>query len=536
MERAATSGAVDAPLRIAAGTELLGQFHGAGVERPEYLLRRSDGQIVQITELLHLLAVHLDGERDLDEVAAAVTRASGRAVDGGDVRMLVDRLRPLGVIASGSDDATPLPRARPVLGLRARIGMVPEPLHRRVTTVLQLLFTPAAVATTLAAFVLFDLWIGVFHRGAVVDGLKAVLYDPKLLLLISVITWTSMVFHELGHAAALRYSGGTPGSLGAGFYLVWPVLYTDVTDSYRLDRRGRLRTDLGGVYFNVVFLVAASTAFAITGYAPLLVFIALAHIQTLQQFLPFVRLDGYYVVSDLVGVPNLFAYLRPVIDRMARRRDADVRRLADARLARLKPWARRVITGWVLLTVPVLAVNIASLLYFAPQIVGLAWGSVKLQLDALDAAIQRDAVGASINAAFGLVMLAAPAFGLGAVIAITARRVAGAAWRAGHAHVVVVPLFVVALAAGVGSYARATWPQSFEEAVRRVEAPAAPPARVDQPTVQPPPPAPGKIVDVPPKPAPPPTTAPPAPITTPPECAPDAAGRRPWLAELSCPA
>jgi hypothetical protein len=161
---------------------------------------------------------------------------------------------------------------------------------------------------------------------------------------------------------------------------------------------------------------------------------------------------------------------------------------------------------------------------------------VKLQLDALDAAIQRDAVGASINAAFGLVMLAAPAFGLGAVIAITARRVAGAAWRAGHAHVVVVPLFVVALAAGVGSYARATWPQSFEEAVRRVEAPAAPPARVDQPTVQPPPPAPGKIVDVPPKPAPPPTTAPPAPITTPPECAPDAAGRRPWLAELSCPA
>ena len=34
--------------------------------------------------------------------------------------------------------------------------------------------------------------------------------------------------------------------MGAGLYLVWPAFYTDVTDSYRLGRAGRLRTDLGG--------------------------------------------------------------------------------------------------------------------------------------------------------------------------------------------------------------------------------------------------------------------------------------------------
>ena len=47
-----------------------------------------------------------------------------------------------------------------------------------------------------------------------------------------------------------------PGVMGAGLYLVWPAFYTDVTDSYRLGRGGRLRTDLGGLYFNAIVAVA----------------------------------------------------------------------------------------------------------------------------------------------------------------------------------------------------------------------------------------------------------------------------------------
>ena len=43
--------------------------------------------------------------------------------------------------------------------------------------------------------------------------------------------------------------------MGAGLYLVWPAFYTDVTDSYRLDRGGRIRTDLGGLYFNAIVVV-----------------------------------------------------------------------------------------------------------------------------------------------------------------------------------------------------------------------------------------------------------------------------------------
>ena len=81
-------------------------------------------------------------------------------------------------------------------------------------------------------------------------------YQPGLLLVVFAVTVLSAGFHEFGHAAAARYGGATPGAMGAGLYLVWPAFYTDVTDSYRLGRGGRVRTDLGGLYFNAIVAVA----------------------------------------------------------------------------------------------------------------------------------------------------------------------------------------------------------------------------------------------------------------------------------------
>ena len=45
----------------------------------------------------------------------------------------------------------------------------------------------------------------------------------------------------------------------------------------------------------------------------LLLVIAIMHLEMLEQLLPFVRFDGYYVLSDLVGVPDLFARVGPIL-------------------------------------------------------------------------------------------------------------------------------------------------------------------------------------------------------------------------------
>ncbi len=112
----------------------------------------------------------------------------------------------------------------------------------------------------LASVAVLDVWLFAYF-GAITPVLE-VLDQPVLLLVVFVLTVASLVFHEFGHASACRYGGARPGSIGCGLFLIWPSMYTDVTDVYRIGRGGRLRTDLGGIYFNVVFMLALAGAYA----------------------------------------------------------------------------------------------------------------------------------------------------------------------------------------------------------------------------------------------------------------------------------
>ena len=105
----------------------------------------------------------------------------------------------------------------------------------------------------LAAFVGVCWWV--FFEKGLASATYEAFDQPGLLLLVVAVTVLSAGFHEFGHAAAARRGGATPGVMGAGIYLVWPAFYTDVTDSYRLGRVGRVRTDLGGLYFNAIVAV-----------------------------------------------------------------------------------------------------------------------------------------------------------------------------------------------------------------------------------------------------------------------------------------
>src|SRR6185312_14490786 len=84
------------PVR-ASGLELIGEMAGSGYRRPPALVRRQDGQIVQLTPLLYLVLDAVDGDRDYDEIAARASERFGRTITGADARTLVEeKLRPLG--------------------------------------------------------------------------------------------------------------------------------------------------------------------------------------------------------------------------------------------------------------------------------------------------------------------------------------------------------------------------------------------------------------------------------------------------------
>ena len=128
------------------------------------------------------------------------------------------------------------------------------------------------------------------------------------------------VFHELGHGFAAKLYGCRVPSMGVAFLVMWPVLWTDTTDAWRLtDRRQRLVIDSSGMAAEIIIAAVASIAWAVLPDGPTrsAMFVLSSSTWVLTLFVnlsPLMRFDGYYILSDLLDFPNLqergFAYAR----------------------------------------------------------------------------------------------------------------------------------------------------------------------------------------------------------------------------------
>src|SRR3954462_13520136 len=91
------------------GLELLGEMEGSGFEQTPFLVRRPDGQVVQLPELLYLVLEGTARVRNYGSLARDVTESFGAQIEPDDARFLVDeKLKPLGLVGSG-----PMPTAQP---------------------------------------------------------------------------------------------------------------------------------------------------------------------------------------------------------------------------------------------------------------------------------------------------------------------------------------------------------------------------------------------------------------------------------------
>ena len=413
--------------RLAEGIEMIGEYEGSGFKETPFLARRADGQTLQLTALLYSVASHADGRRDHAAIATAVSEEIGRKVSPDNVRFLVEKkLRPLGVLAAADGSSPALERPDPLLALKFRTAVIPEGFTRVLTTIFRPLFWPPVLALVIAAFLALDAWLFLDH--GIAQGLRHAIYQPLLLLGMFAAVVVATAFHEIGHATACRYGGATPGVMGVGLYIVWPAFYTDVTDAYRLGRGGRLRTDLGGIYFNAIFALAMGGLYALTDFEPLLLLVLLQTFAMLQQLLPFLRLDGYYILSDLTGVPDMFSRIKPVF------RSLKPGAEADARVTALKPWVRVVVTAYVLTVVPLLVFSLLMALLHAPRLFATAYDSIGVQYDRIGAALSDGAAATVASGSLQLLLIALPAAGLALTLSRVGTRAGlrAVSWSAGR--------------------------------------------------------------------------------------------------------
>ncbi len=131
-----------------------------------------------------------------------------------------------------------------------------------------------------------------------------------LLLYFGALALVKMV-HELGHAYTAKHHGCRVPVMGVAFIVFWPILYTDTTDAWRLrSRMARVEIDVAGMKAEIAVAILALLAWSALpeGWLKDICFM-ISTTSLLLTFAvnlnPLMRFDGYYLMSDWLGIENL---------------------------------------------------------------------------------------------------------------------------------------------------------------------------------------------------------------------------------------
>ncbi len=117
--------------------------------------------------------------------------------------------------------------------------------------------------------------------------------------------------HEMGHALIAKRQGCYVRTMGIAFMVMYPLLYTDVSDAWRLpNRQQRMAIGVAGIGAELVLAAYATLAWSFLPEGPVkataFLLATTSWVMTvLVNASPFMRFDGYFLLSDLLDTPNL---------------------------------------------------------------------------------------------------------------------------------------------------------------------------------------------------------------------------------------
>lgn len=119
------------------------------------------------------------------------------------------------------------------------------------------------------------------------------------------------VLHEFSHGLTTKHFGGVIYEMGFMLFYFRPAFYCNVTDSYRFNRWQRSAVNAAGVYFQLFLVACLLAGWQIAG-SPLGVggrfLLNLASFNILLilfNLIPLIKLDGYWILTTIVGIDNL---------------------------------------------------------------------------------------------------------------------------------------------------------------------------------------------------------------------------------------
>ncbi len=269
-------------------------------------------QFFSLQEAEQFIATQLDGTTPLETIRQRVEARFDLALSPSALTKFVNSLDEFQLLESGSSQTKRLDKPGIVRGslLYLRVKLFdPDAMFNRLVGRVRFCFTRgfvvAAAATILWGFVIFFANWDDFRMGIVQ------LINWRSLFLL----WTTMCMistaHEFAHGLTCKYFGGQVREVGFLLIYFQPAFYCNVSDAWLFpEKRKRFAVGFAGPYFELFLWACAVLLWRLTDVETWVNRLALAAmatsgIKTLINFNPLLKLDGYYLLSDLLDAPNL---------------------------------------------------------------------------------------------------------------------------------------------------------------------------------------------------------------------------------------
>ena len=281
------------------------------------------------------LATRLDGSTPLADVVALLQEESdGAAMTMQEAEKMARSLLSAGlVVRVGADGEMLSGDAKAPRGAKSPVKLNPFFMRFPLIHPDRQLAAATPWCQWLLSWPFFALWILVVLGGGYCIATDWQRFAETAFIYLAPHTWIYLlvvwcflkVVHEFFHGIVCKKFGGYVGSSGVALILFSPVAYVDVTSAWRFRSKwARIFTSAAGIYCEL--FIAGAAAIAWTNVEPGAAshlchsIVLMASLTTLLfNANPLMRFDGYFILSDLLEIQNLYGSGQQVVKRWLRR-------------------------------------------------------------------------------------------------------------------------------------------------------------------------------------------------------------------------
>ncbi|WP_455717526.1 hypothetical protein [Anaerosporobacter sp.] len=324
----------------------------------------------KVTDVAEFIISQFDGRRDVEEVLQVIND-EGVQLEKDELNKFIDKFLIQNNLVEGMEFDTNNDSSK----LWYHFPLFDGTRIKPIFNFFKVLFDQKMFIIQLAMFIVIQLFF--WTTGRYFAETDKIWNNNTFVVLI--VLFISSIYHELGHATAACYYNCKVGAIGVGLYLFKPVLYTDLSSTWKLSRKRRVIVDMGGIYFQLVMINAISLILLFINSSELKVAVLSIIVLAILNLNPFLRLDGYWILTDWLGIVNVnsrvFSLIKNKFSKYVLKRDYDEDNLE------LKPVTRAILYGYMFIY---LLFTVVALVFGMYMIVQLVTGEVDLYALFLD--------------------------------------------------------------------------------------------------------------------------------------------------------